>query len=141
MIRRYTSARVLSATALYVEVGIPVARALQDSSSLAGNVILENRIRLVCQAVSEGVDLGEAIEIYDVFSRGESQIIACGVESGDLEFTFEILGKRAEEDVDDAIDRFTAVLEPLILGGMAIVVGTVTLATFLPWIKLIETIA
>lgn len=141
LVRRYSSARVLSATAIYVEVGIPVARALLDSSPLAGNVVLENRIRLVCQAVSEGVDLGEAIDIYDVFSRGETQVIACGVESGDLDATFSILGKRAEEEVDDAIDRFTSVLEPIILGGMAIVVGTVTLATFLPWIKLIETIA
>ena len=141
LVRRYTSARVMSATALYVEVGIPVARALMDSSPLAGNMILEYRLRLTCQAVGEGVDFAEALEIYDVLSKGEVQVVACALESGNLADSLEILARRAEEEVEDAIDRFTSALEPMIMGVMALVVGTVTLATFLPWIKLIETIS
>ncbi len=138
--RRYASARILSATHVCVETGISVNKALQDASSMAGNTVIEEGVLKTCRAMNEGVELGEALEENKVLSRSETQLIIIAFESGDLAGALKMLAKMAEEEVESAIDTFSALMEPIILAAMSVVVGLVSVATFLPWIKLLQTL-
>lgn len=138
--RRYASARILSATHVCVDTGISVNKALQDASSMAGNTVIEDGVLKTVRAMNDGLSLGEALEEYRVLSRSETQLLICAFESGDLSGALKMLAKMAEEEVETAIDTFSALMEPVILAVMSLVVGVVSLATFLPWIKLIQTL-
>jgi type IV pilus assembly protein PilC len=138
--QQYASARVLSAAGMSVETGIPVTKALYEASSLAPNTLIEERIIRICNTIAEGSPFEEALEINDAFTRAETQIMICSSEAGDMAGGMTRMAKEAEEQVEATIEVLTSLVEPLILGVMSLVVGTVSLATFLPWVKLLQSI-
>ena len=138
--QQYASARVLSAAAMSVETGIPVTRALADASSLAANVIIESRILRTCDDIGQGVPLEQALLENGAFGPAETQVMICGSEAGDLARSMRLMAAHAEECLESTITSLTTLLEPIILAFMSLVVGTVSLATFLPWISLLQSI-
>lgn len=136
----YASARVLSAAGMSVETGIPVTKALYEASSLAPNVWLEERIIRICDTIAQGAPFEEALEVNSAFTNAETQILICASEAGDLASGMNRMAKQAEEVVETMIGVLTSLVEPVILGIMSLVVGTVSLATFLPWISLLQSI-
>lgn len=136
----YASARVLSAAGMSVETGIPVTKALYEASSLAPNVWIEERIIRICNTIAEGAPFEEALEVNSAFTNAETQILICASEAGDLASGMRRMAKQAEEQVETMVGVLTSLVEPVILGVMSLVVGTVSLATFLPWISLLQSI-
>lgn len=140
IVRSYASARILSATSMSVETGIPVVRALRESSTLAGNIHLENRVLKTCLAIGQGETFEQALEVTEPFRASEVQILICASEAGDLAKSMLYVSKSAEEELESAITALTTLFEPLILGLMSVIVGVVSLATFLPWVSLLQSI-
>ena len=136
----YASARVLSAAGMSVETGIPVTKALYEASTLAPNVWIEDRLIRICDTISHGAPFEEALEMNDAFTNAETQILICASEAGDLASGMNRMARLAEEQVETMIGILTSLVEPIILGFMSLVVGTVSLATFLPWIGLLQSI-
>jgi type IV pilus assembly protein PilC len=140
VVQHYASARILSAVGMSVDTGIPVTRALREASCLASNTVIEDRIIRTCEHIARGEPLEEALVSCAPFARGEVQVLICTSETGHLSMGMNRMAKQAEENLDNTISALTSLLEPMILACMSVVVGTVCIATFLPWINLLESI-
>ena len=138
--QQYASARVLSAAGMSVETGIPVTKALFEASCLAPNTLIEERIIQICDTIAQGAPFEEALEAHNAFTVAETQIMICSSEAGDMAGGMTRMAREAEEQVETTISVLTSLVEPLILGVMSLVVGIVSLATFLPWVNLLQSI-
>ncbi|MGE0494916.1 MAG: type II secretion system F family protein [Vulcanimicrobiota bacterium] len=138
--RRICSSSILSALGLSLRVGVNLAKAVKDAETVVGNVIIVERMRASRKALEEGHSFGDALLTHDVLPRGDCLVLECGAEAGHLEETVDILARSATDEVDNQLDTMTSLLEPIVLVLMSVVVATVALATFLPWISLIQTL-
>ncbi|MCW5501179.1 type II secretion system F family protein, partial [Pseudomonas aeruginosa] len=105
-------ARTLSTT---FAAGVPLVEALDSVAGATGNVVFRNAVSRIKQDVSTGMQLNFSMRTTNVFPSMAIQMAAIGEESGSLD---EMLGKVAgfyEEEVDNAVDNLTTLMEPMIM--------------------------
>ena len=116
--------------------GVPLVEALESVSGATGNIVFENATLEIKDEVSTGQRLQRAMENTELFPNMVIQMIAVGEESGSLD---EMAGKVAdfyEEDVDNAVDNMSSLLEPMIMAILGILVGGLVVAMYLPIFKM-----
>ncbi|MEL7296855.1 MAG: type II secretion system F family protein, partial [Pseudomonadota bacterium] len=116
--------------------GVPLVEALESVAGATGNIVYENAVREMRDEVSTGQRLQQAMENTDLFPNMVIQMIAVGEESGQLD---EMSGKVAdffEEDVDNAVDNMSSLIEPLIMAILGVLVGGLVIAMYLPIFKM-----
>ncbi len=116
--------------------GVPLVEALQSVSGATGNIVYENAVLQMRDEVSTGQRLQRAMHNTELFPNMVIQMIAVGEESGSLD---EMSGKVAdfyEEDVDNAVDSMSSLLEPLIMAILGVLVGGLVVAMYLPIFKM-----
>lgn len=126
-------ARTLSIT---FSAGLPLVDALKSVSGATGNVVFGNATITIRDSVSTGQQLQSAMKSVGVFPNMIIQMVAIGEESGSLE---EMLSKVAdfyEEDVDNAVDGLSSLIEPLIMALLGVIVGGLVIAMYMPIFKL-----
>ncbi|KFB21758.1 type II secretion system protein F [Pseudomonas aeruginosa PGPR2] len=130
-IARY--ARTLSTT---FAAGVPLVEALDSVSGATGNVVFKNAVTKIKQDVSSGMQLNFSMRTTNVFPSMAIQMAAIGEESGSLD---DMLGKVAafyEEEVDNAVDNLTTLMEPMIMAVLGVLVGGLIIAMYLPIFQL-----
>jgi type IV pilus assembly protein PilC len=130
-IARFT--RTLSIT---FAAGLPLVEALKSVAGATGNIIYSKATDQIREEVSTGQQMNVAMENTHLFPNMVIQMVAIGEESGALE---KMLGKVAdffEEDVDNAVDALSSLLEPIIMSVLGILVGGLVVAMYLPIFKL-----
>jgi type IV pilus assembly protein PilC len=130
-IARY--ARTLATT---FAAGVPLVEALDSVAGATGNIVYENAVRQMRDEVATGQRLQRAMENTELFPNMVNQMIAVGEESGSLD---EMSGKVAdfyEEEVDNAVDSMSSLLEPLIMAVLGVLVGGLVIAMYLPIFKM-----
>lgn len=126
-------ARTLSIT---FAAGLPLVEALKSVAGATGNIIYANASDRIREEVSTGQQMNIAMENTHLFPHMVIQMVAIGEESGALE---SMLGKIAdfyEEDVDNAVDSLSSLMEPLIMAVLGILVGGLVVAMYLPIFKM-----
>lgn len=121
-----------------VTSGVPILQALNITRETAGNVIISDAIVKVHDAVKEGESIVHPLEASNVFPPMVISMIDVGEETGQLP---EMLLKVAEvydDEVDNAVAGLTSLLEPIMIVFLAVVVGTIVIALFLPLISIIS---
>jgi type IV pilus assembly protein PilC len=116
--------------------GVPLVEALESVAGACGNVIYERGVLSMKDEVATGQRLQRAMENTDLFPNMVIQMIAVGEESGSLD---QMSGKVAdfyEEDVDNAVDSMSSLLEPLIMAILGVLVGGLVIAMYLPIFKM-----
>ncbi len=116
--------------------GVPLVEALDSVAGATGNIVYENAVMEMKDEVATGQRLQRAMENTDLFPNMVIQMIAVGEESGSLD---EMSGKVAdfyEEDVDNAVDSMSSLLEPLIMAVLGVLVGGLVVAMYLPIFKM-----
>ncbi len=116
--------------------GVPLVEALQSVAGATGNIVYEQAVLRMKDEVSTGQRLQRAMENTGLFPNMVVQMIAVGEESGSLD---EMSGKVAtfyEQDVDNAVDSMSSLLEPLIMAILGVLVGGLVIAMYLPIFKL-----
>jgi len=116
--------------------GVPLVEALESVAGATGNIIYEDAVMQMRDEVATGQRLQRAMENTELFPNMVVQMIAVGEESGSLD---EMSGKVAdfyEEDVDNAVDSMSSLLEPLIMAILGVLVGGLVIAMYLPIFKL-----
>jgi type IV pilus assembly protein PilC len=116
--------------------GVPLVEALDSVAGATGNIVYENAVRRMRDEVSTGQRLQRAMEQTGLFPNMVNQMIAVGEESGSLD---EMSGKVAtfyEQEVDNAVDAMSSLLEPLIMMILGVLVGGLVIAMYLPIFKL-----
>ncbi len=116
--------------------GVPLVEALESVAGATGNIVYETAVLRMRDEVATGQRLQRAMENTGLFPNMVIQMIAVGEESGSLD---EMSGKVAtfyEQDVDNAVDSMSSLLEPLIMAILGVLVGGLVIAMYLPIFKL-----
>ncbi|MCO1695866.1 type II secretion system F family protein [Pseudomonas aeruginosa] len=126
-------ARTLSTT---FAAGVPLVEALDSVSGATGNVVFKSAVAKIKQDVSSGMQLNFSMRTTNVFPSMAIQMAAIGEESGSLD---DMLGKVAgfyEDEVDNAVDNLTTLMEPMIMAVLGVLVGGLIVAMYLPIFQL-----
>jgi len=126
-------ARTLSTT---FAAGVPLVDALDSAAGASGNAVYRYAILEIKAEVSSGNQMNWAMRNSKIFPDMVIQMVAIGEESGSLDG---MLGKVAtiyEQEVDDAVDGLSSLLEPLIMGVLGVLVGGLIIAMYLPIFQL-----
>ena len=116
--------------------GVPLVEAMESVAGAAGNQVYTEGILQMRDNVATGQQLQLAMNQSGLFPNMVNQMVAIGEESGSLDA---MLGKVAdfyEQEVDDAVDGLSSLLEPLIMAILGVLVGSLVVAMYLPIFKM-----
>ena len=139
LIRKSSISRFSRTLGTLVTSGVPILQALNITRETAGNHVVGEAIGKVHDSVKEGESIVQPLEASGIFPAMVISMIDVGEETGQLP---EMLLKVAEvydDEVDNAVAGLTSLLEPIMIVFLAVVVGTIVIALFLPLITIIQT--
>ena len=116
--------------------GVPLVEALASVAGATGNIVYENAVLRMRDEVATGIRLQRAMEATERFPNMVVQMIAVGEESGSLDTMSGKVASFYEEEVDNAVDAMSSLLEPLIMAVLGVLVGSLVIAMYLPIFKL-----
>lgn len=116
--------------------GVPLVDAMDSVSGAVGNAVYKNAILQVKEEVSAGEQLQAALRRTNLFPNMVVQMIAIGEESGSIDAMLAKVADIYEEEVDNAVDALTSLMEPIIMCFLAVVVGGLVVAMYLPIFKM-----
>jgi len=121
-----------------VTSGVPILQALNITRETAGNVILSEAINKVHDSVKEGESMVGPLESSKVFPPMVISMVDVGEETGQLPEMLLKVADVYEDEVDNSVSALTSMLEPLMIVVLAVVVGVIVLALFMPLIQIIQ---
>jgi type IV pilus assembly protein PilC len=116
--------------------GVPLVEALESVAGATGNIVYEKAVLKMREEVSTGQRLQRAMENVNLFPNMVIQMIAVGEESGSLDTMSGKVATFYEQEVDNAVDAMSSLLEPLIMAVLGVLVGGLVIAMYLPIFKL-----
>ena len=116
--------------------GVPLVEAMESVAGATGNIVYEEAVLRMRDEVATGQRLQVAMESTDLFPNMVIQMIAVGEESGSLDEMSAKVADFFEEDVDNAVDNLSSLLEPMIMAILGVLVGGLVVAMYLPIFKL-----
>ena len=116
--------------------GVPLVEALDSVAGATGNIVYEEGVKAMRDEVATGQRLQQSMENTNLFPNMVIQMIAVGEESGSLDEMSAKVADFYEEDVDNAVDNLSSLLEPLIMAILGVMVGGLVIAMYLPIFKL-----
>jgi type IV pilus assembly protein PilC len=116
--------------------GVPLVEALESVAGATGNIVYERGVLMMRDEVATGQRLQQAMENTDLFPNMVIQMIAVGEESGSLDDMSAKVADFYEEDVDNAVDNLSSLLEPMIMAILGVLVGGLVVAMYLPIFKM-----
>ncbi len=115
--------------------GIPLVSSLELSARAVGNALFEKELLQVAVRVREGQSLWESAERTGLISDIAIEMIKVGESTGSLEEMLENASEFMDEEIDFRLTRMVSLIEPLMLVVMAVIVGTMLMAIYLPLIR------
>lgn len=133
-----TIARWSSTMATMFAAGVPLVEAMDSVAGASGNIIYEEATLKMKDDIASGVQLQTSMRTHggDLFPNMVIQMVSIGEESGQLDNMLQKVAEFFEEEVENAVDGLTAMLEPIIMGFLGIVIGGLVIAMYLPIFKL-----
>ena len=122
-----------------VTSGVPILQALNITRDTAGNVVISHAIEKVHEAVKEGETIVTPLQASGVFPNMVISMVDVGEETGQLPEMLLKVADVYDDEVDNAVTALTSILEPIMIVILALIVGAVVFALFLPLIKMIST--
>jgi type IV pilus assembly protein PilC len=124
-----------------VTSGVPILQALNITRDTAGNTIISDAITKVHDAVKEGESMVAPLESSGVFPPMVISMVDVGEETGQLPEMLLKIADVYEDEVDNSVSALTSMLEPLMIVILALVVGVIVMALFLPLIDVIKNLS
>lgn len=126
-------ARTLSTT---FAAGVPLVDALDSAAGASGNAVYRYAILEIKAEVSSGNQMNWAMRNSKIFPDMVIQMVAIGEESGSLDSMLAKVATIYEQEVDDAVDGLSSLLEPMIMAVLGVLVGGLIVAMYLPIFQL-----
>ncbi len=136
LIRKIAVSKFTRTLSTMLQSGVPILDALQVVARTSGNKIIERAVIRVAESISEGRPIAEPLEESGVFPNMVVQMIHVGESVGALDTMLEKIADFYDEEVDQAVENLTAMIEPFMmvfLGGM---IGGLVVAMYLPIFKI-----
>lgn len=118
--------------------GVPILQALVITRDTSGNVHVANALNVVHDRVKEGDNVAKPLESTAIFPGMVTSMIEVGEETGALPEMLTRIADSYDEEVDNAVAGLTSVIEPIMIVFMAVMVGTIVIALFLPLVSIIQ---
>ena len=122
-------ARTLSTT---FAAGVPLVDALGSAAGASGNALYRDGILKIKNDVTTGMQMNVSMQSTGIFPNMVVQMIGIGEESGAIDAMLSKVADIYEQEVDDAVDGLSALIEPLIMSVLGVVVGGLIIAMYLP---------
>lgn len=121
-----------------VSSGVPILQALTIVRETAGNVIIANAVNAVHESVKEGETITAPLEASGVFPPMVISMVDVGEQTGALPEMMMKIADNFDDEVDNAVAAMTSLLEPIMIIFLAVIVGSIVIAMFLPLIDLMN---
>ncbi len=118
--------------------GVPILQALNIVREVTGNAVLARAVGQVHDSVKEGETIVTPLEASGVFPGMVVSMIQVGEETGALPEMLMKVAETYDDEVDTAVEALTSIIEPIMIILLAIVVGTIVIAMFLPLVSIIS---
>ncbi|TVR49236.1 MAG: type II secretion system F family protein [Puniceicoccaceae bacterium] len=138
LFRKAAIARFSRTLGTLLSSGVPILQALNITRDTSGNTILMDAIDDVHDRVKEGEGVAGPLERTKVFPTMVTSMIEVGEETGELPEMLNRVADTYDEEVDNAVAGLTSIIEPIMIVFLAIIVGTIVIALFLPIVKIIQ---
>jgi type IV pilus assembly protein PilC len=121
-----------------ISSGVPILQALTIVKETAGNVIVSNAVGAVHESVKEGETITAPLEASGVFPPMVISMVDVGEQTGALPEMLLKIADNYDEEVDNSVAAMTSLLEPIMIIFLAVIVGSIVIAMFLPLIDLMN---
>jgi type IV pilus assembly protein PilC len=138
IIRKTAISRFSRTLGTLVTSGVPILQALNITRETAGNAVVARAIAHVHESVKEGESIVQPLEASAAFPPMVISMIDVGEETGQLPEMLLKIADVYDDEVDTSVAAMTATLEPVMIVFLAVVVGTIVVALFLPLISIIQ---
>ena len=118
--------------------GVPILQALMITRETAGNSVIYEAVTKVHDAVKEGETIVTPLEASNVFPAMVISMVDVGEETGQLPDMLLKVADVFDDEVDNTVDALTSLLEPLMIVFLAVIVGTIVIALFMPMVELLK---
>ncbi len=129
-------ARFARTLATMFAAGVPLVEALQSVAGATGNVVYSDAVLQIRDSVATGQQLQFAMNQTGLFPNMVEQMVAIGEESGALDTMLNKAADFYEQEVDDAVDALSSLLEPIIMSILGVLIGGLVVAMYLPIFKM-----
>ncbi|NDI16513.1 MAG: type II secretion system protein GspF [Verrucomicrobia bacterium] len=138
MLTKTSVARFSRTLGTLVSSGVPILQALNITRDTAGNLRVSKAVESIHDNVKEGESMVTPMEASGIFPPMVVSMVQVGEETGQLPDMLTKVADVFEEEVDNAVSGLTSLLEPVMIVLLALVVGTIVVALFLPLITIIQ---
>ncbi len=138
LIRKTAISRFSRTLGTLVTSGVPILQALNITRETAGNSIIAGAINQVHDSVKEGESIVQPLEASGAFPPMVISMIDVGEETGQLPEMLLKIAEVYDDEVDNSVAGLTSMLEPIMIVFLAVIVGTIVIALFMPLISIIS---
>jgi type IV pilus assembly protein PilC len=121
-----------------ISSGVPILQALTIVKETAGNVIIGNAVTSIHESVKEGETITAPLEASGIFPPMVVSMVDVGEQTGALPEMLLKIADNYDDEVDNAVAAMTSLLEPIMIVFLAVIVGSIVIAMFLPLIDLMN---
>jgi type IV pilus assembly protein PilC len=136
LIRKAAVAKFTRTTGTMLSSGVAILDALEIVAKTAGNKTIEKAIFDTRTAIAEGRTMSDPLAESGVFPSMVCQMIAVGESTGALDAMLTKIAEFYEEEVDQAVENLTALIEPFMIVFLGVVIGGLVVAMYLPIFKM-----
>ncbi|MHB1341753.1 MAG: type II secretion system F family protein [Coriobacteriia bacterium] len=137
LIRKLSLARFTRTFGTLVSAGVPILSALDIVGDTAGNEVVAQAVKKVRAAIKEGETIAKPLAESPVFPSMLVQMIAVGEETGALDAMLVKVADFYDEEVSTSVDGLTSVIEPIMMATLAVIVGGIVIALYMPMFQVI----
>ena len=141
LVQRTAVSRVTRTLGTLLSSGVPILQSLVIVRDTTGNRVVSKAIQDVHDAVKEGEGMTIPLSQCPVFPPMVTSMVEVGEETGALADMLTRIANTYDDEVDNAVAGMTAAIEPALIIVLAVVVGTIVIAMFLPMIKIISSVS
>jgi len=116
--------------------GVPLVEAMNSVAGASGNVVFSTAILKMRDEISTGQQLNISMRATNLFPNMVVQMVAIGEEAGSIDSMLSKVADIYEQEVDDAVDALSSLMEPIIMVVLGVLIGGMVIAMYLPIFKL-----
>ena len=123
-----------------ISSGVPILQSLNIVRETSSNIMFAEAVQMIHDSVKEGETIVGPLEASKIFPPMVVSMVDVGEQTGALPEMLMKVADNYEEEVDNAVSAMTSLLEPIMIVFLAVIVGSIVIAMFLPLIKLMDSL-
>ena len=132
LLRKQAVARFTRTLSTLLRSGVAAVQSLEITETVVGNRVIANATKHIRERIVEGTDISGPLKQTGVFPAVVGYMVSVGEQSGELEQMLDRIAESYDEEIEVATERMTAMLEPIMIMGLAVVVGYIVVSIVLP---------